>query len=70
MRMPAKKFIDDMLSVGCYFDPTDARKLIIPEELAADIGEPPGYFYINDPVDGNAIVERFNADGSTREKIQ
>lgn len=69
MMLDDNKFIKDMLKAGCYFDPQDRHKLIIPENLAARIGEKPGYFYINDPVDGLAIVERFNSDGSSKEGV-
>jgi hypothetical protein len=67
--MSVEKFVTDMLRAGCRFDPSDERKLLIPEAVAERAGVLPGYFYIYEPVDGIMRVEKFSPDG-TQQHIQ
>jgi hypothetical protein len=67
--MAISVFVGNMLRAGCRFDPSDGRELLIPPEIAQRAGVLPGYFYIYEPVDGVARVEKFLVDG-TREWVQ
>lgn len=62
--LSARRFIDDMLRVGCKVDAADPRKLHIPAEVAEKAGVLPGYFRIGEPVNGVAKVEKFLTNGT------